>query len=123
MSYIRAYTNPEKLYVFESENGIEFWWGENINNQVVVNASDFMVFMLGVQKEYNYITFDPIKYRNISIQEVWSTKDKIYTKEPKKMVINFKVQYRLTIKKKHIYMYPVTWYDFYNEYFKQLNED
>ena len=130
MSYVRSGSSPERLYVFESGHGLEFWWTDEKEKQrkAICKPSIFKQFMKKMVKTDGYIC-SPVRHKNIYIQEVVVNitnpkKYKILTKEMAlEQVFDRKIKWHiwvcLKIDKTEILMWPVTWHYFYNTYLNQ----
>lgn len=142
MSYIRCTSNPENLYVFESVDGLHFYFGEErsktpINSRkqmhVCVDPKVFQQFIKKLQKKLWIGYENPVVHKNISIRDII-----IAYKKDKRYVIK-KLNWKgdnsdydnyddvvhlvcLQIDKTNICMWKVTWDYLYNNYNNFLEE-
>jgi len=119
MSYIRSTSNPEKLYIVGSVDGILCIYYDF--GCISCKTKDFKALIRKIMKEYGCIEEEKIHYKDLSVQEVHIFDDN-NEEVPKECVgilsfnreSNFKIC--LSVGDKKVFMYYVTWRYIYENF-------
>jgi hypothetical protein len=129
MAYIRPLTSPEGLYVYETNEGIEFAYhklpySKDSCELIQHDSSDFRYFMKKIFKKQGNFT------KSISHNKISITSDvyiDLKTGKPSKRNRDYYENYNdfielrhcLKIENKEIFMWESTWECFYHRYVEQ----